>query len=190
MPLSIVTVPAQEPIARAEAKLHLRETDSGQDARIDGLIVAARQWTEEYLRRVLIERTLDLSLDAFPVEFSVPRPPLISVTSITYMDTDGATQVLATSGYRVDAVSEPGRITPAYGESWPSIRPVTNAVVLRFKAGYGTAAASVPEPIRQAMLLLIGEMYERREQGIIGSNVGTIPFGVHELLSTYRILVF
>lgn len=160
------------------------------DPHLTGLIKTARHWTEEYLRRSLIEQTHDWSLDAFPVEFAVPRPPLISVTSVTYVDTAGASQTLSASIYRVDTAAEPGRITPAYGEAWPSVREVTNAVIVRFKAGYGTAASAVPEPIRQAMLLLIGEMHERREQALVGTSIVSVPFGVKELLSPYRAMGF
>jgi len=188
--LTLFTPPDDEPVSLAEAKLHLRETGIDQDGRIVSLIKAARQYVEVYLWRTLIETEFDWYLDCFPAEFLVPRPPLISVTSIKYVDTAGVEQTLSASLYRVDTASEPARIAPAYGEVWPSIREINNAVVVRFKAGYGDGPGDVPESIRQAMLLLIGTMYERRETDIVGAAATVIPFGAVALLAPYRAIGF
>src|SRR4030067_860491 len=83
----------------------------------------------------LITQTWELYLDAFPAwEIRVPKPTLQSITSIVYTDTDGILQTLAGSMYLVDNKSEPGRITPAFGEVWPVTRAQINAVIVRFVA--------------------------------------------------------
>src|SRR5690606_26519144 len=103
-------------------------------------------------------QTLELVLDAFPrTVINVPLPPLQTVDSIAYIDPDGQTQTLDPQTYDVDAVG--GRVAPAYGEAFPATRAVQNAVTVRFTAGY----TSVPEPIRAAMLLIIGDLYANRE---------------------------
>ena len=50
-------------------------------------------------------------------------------------------------------------------------------------------AGLIPEPIISAMLLLIGHLYENREQSIIGA-LNEIPFGVESLLLPYASVRF
>ena len=104
----------------------------------------------------------------------MPLPPLQSITSITYLDANGVSQILAPSAYRVDAVSSPGRVTPAYGTSWPDTYPVSNAVVIRFIAGYGDAAENVPVKIRQWIMAMVGSMNENRETAMVSPSTLTL----------------
>lgn len=194
--LTLVTPPAEEPFDLAAAKLHLREDDTGQDSIVSALITAARSYCESFLNRALITQTWDLTLDCFPYTYRpgvdsnaimVPRAPLQSVTSITYLDTNGTSQTLASTEYIVDPKQEPGRIVPAHGKSWPSAQDRVNAVVVRFVAGYG-AAAAVPEKIKAAMKLLIGHWYENREGVVTGTITTEIPMAVESLLWQERIV--
>lgn len=187
MGLTLVDVPSTEPVTLAEAKSHLRVTGADDDTLITALIVGARQATENFTHRALITQTWDLTLDAFPDEITVPLPLLQSVTSISYIDGNGASQTLASTEYTVDAKSEPGRIVPAYGKSWPVIRNIINAVTVRFVAGHADAAA-VPQAIKQALLLQIGHLYEHRESVNIGSSVTELPMASEYLLWPYRVL--
>ena len=117
--LRLKTSPAKEPVSLAEAKLHLKieATDTGEDSLIKRLIVVARRRAEVSTGRALVTQTWTLALDGFPGGvIEVPRPPLSSVTSITYIDPEGATQTVAADRYRVDAQREPGRLTPAWDE--------------------------------------------------------------------------
>lgn len=97
-------------------------------------------------------------LDWFPCEIELRRPPVQSVTSVEYVDTAGSTQTLASSRYQLDASSAPGRLRPAYGDSWPTIRLIPNAVTITFVAGYLTAAA-VPAIAKRLILLACEEDY-------------------------------
>jgi uncharacterized phiE125 gp8 family phage protein len=116
MPLSLVTSATAEPVTRQQFKAHARITRDDEDGVIDGYLLAARRYVETALRRQLVNATWRLTLDCFPACIDVPLPPLSSVSSITYVDTDGATQTLNSSLYRVDTYSQPGRITPAYDQ--------------------------------------------------------------------------
>lgn len=151
-------------IADASLGAGAPSTNTTDDPLIARLITSARLLAEQELQRALITQTLDAVLDEFPrnAPYEIKLPPLSSVTSITYVDTDGATQTLDASQYVVDANSKPARIASAYGESWPSTRTQNNAVTVRFVAGYG-AAASVPACIKQWMLLAISTLYAQRE---------------------------
>jgi uncharacterized phiE125 gp8 family phage protein len=144
MALSLVTGPSVEPVTLAEAKVHLRQDVADEDALITTLITAARQWTETFTHRALITQTWDLKLDDFPcdnADLELPLAPVASVTSISYVDTTGATQTWSASSYQTDLPTGPqaqrGRIAPAYAQYYPVPRSQLNAVTVRFVAGYG-----------------------------------------------------
>src|SRR3954453_3955872 len=109
MALFQVTAPSTEPISTADAQLQCRVDASDEDALIDALVKAAREHVETFTHRALITQTWDLKLDAFPCtgEIWLPKPPVASVTSITYLDTTGVSQTWASSNYRTDLPSGP-----------------------------------------------------------------------------------
>lgn len=179
MALHLVSGPAIEPVTVAEAKLHCKVDVTTDDALIANLIVAARQYAETFTQRAFISQTWDLKLDAFPCGvLTLPMPPVQSVTSITYLDTAGDAQAWSTALYQTDLPSglfaAPARIAPAYGQSYPLTRSdVFNAVTVRFVCGYGASATAVPTMIREAVLLLVGWMYEQRQSTVEEGSVRT-----------------
>ena len=136
MGLVLVTAPATEPVTLVEAKDHLRLEISDDDTLVTSLIVSAREFAEQETHRQLVTATWKLTLNSFPSEIRLPLPPLQSVSSLKYLDTDGTQQTLASSNYDVDTDSEPGRICLAYGKSWPSIRSVKNSIEVEFICGF------------------------------------------------------
>lgn len=123
-------------------------------------------------------------------EIFLPLPPLQSVASIKYVDTDGVQQTLDPSKYKVDKIGEPARIVPAFGAMWPATRNEINAVEVTFTAGFGDPA-DVPAAIKSWMFMRIGALYENREEIIVGRRLVSIdlPF-VNRLLDPYRFRVF
>jgi hypothetical protein len=124
-------------------------------------------------------------------EITLPMPPLQSVESIKYYD--ATTQALTTldpSQYLIDIISEPARITPAYGTSWPATLSRINAVEIAFTCGYGLAVA-VPQGIKNWMLVRIGSLYEHREEVAIMSRgkIEPLPF-IDNLLDPFRVVTF
>jgi uncharacterized phiE125 gp8 family phage protein len=191
MPLSLQrTVDATtEPVTLAEAKTHLRVVDTAEDDYITALIGVARQHAEMLTGRQFITGTFTLTLDRFPGYFgdiTLPRPSLIGVSSITYIDLDGATQTVSPALYQVDAQSQPGRLRPAYAQSWPTAKEQMNCVTITFTAGFGAAASNVPKAIKQAVLLLVSQWFENREPLVIGTIVAQVPMTVDALLGPYR----
>jgi len=123
---------------------------------------------------VCLTTTLDLKLDAFPwcgngslrgSAIRVPVRPVQSVTSVKYLDADGAEQTLTpVTDYTVHAEEDPSPclIVPAYGKTWPSTRAVLNAVTVRFIAGF-TGPGAIPPNMRSAVLVLAGHFYTHRD---------------------------
>lgn len=175
-----------EPLTTAEAKLHLRVDHALEDAYIDGLVKAARLRVERELRRALVTQTWTYTLERFPVfELRLPRPPLQSITSIIYLDGDGASQTLVNTKYRVTTNGTPGRVEPVYGETWPITRRTSDAVSIEFIAGYGSAATSVPEDARAAIRWIVGHLYKHRE-AVTEANLVVLPLGIKWLLDPLR----
>lgn len=188
--LKIKTPPTVEPITLADAKLHLKveEDVTEDDTLIASQIKAARIAAENFTMRQFITATYELFLDKFPTVINVPRPPLQSVTSIKYIDTDGAEQTLNASVYTVDTVSMAGRIVLAFEQSWPQTRAQIQAVTVEYKAGYGDAPADVLDDIIAGMKLHLGHLYENREDVVVGVSVSELPKASESLLYPYRIL--
>lgn len=181
------TDPTEEPVTLEEAKRHLRvDLDlTDDDLQIEMMIQAAREDAEAFLRGSIMPQGWTGYLDRFPTEdeIALPFPPLAGVTSITYVDGDGVTQTLSADIYAVDLPGK--RVYLKYGQSWPSTRCQRNAVTIVFTAGHADAA-SVPARIKQAMLLMIGEMYEHREESVVGTVVGRMSLTAERLLWPLR----
>ena len=186
--LTETVAPVAEPVTTAEAKLHLRVDHGDEDAYIDTLVATARQHIELVTRRAMVDTTFTLKMDAFPTEIRPPRSPLSSVSSITYVDTNGDTQTLSASVYSVDTDTEPGRISLAFNQSWPDIREQNNAVVVTFVAGYGAAATNVPAALRETVKLLTAHYYEFRQPVIAGTTAVKIPLHIESLIWIHRVL--
>lgn len=159
----VTTAPALEPITDSEAKAHCRIEESAEDTLVSVWVKAARMEAEELLGRSLITQTRKQYLDWFPCAIELLYGPVLTVTSIAYVDTAGDSQALAGSVYQLSTTSEPACIVEAYGQSWPVTRDQLDAVTVTYTAGYGATAASVPEPIRQAIRILVGHHAENRE---------------------------
>lgn len=141
----ITNQPLVEPISLTEAKLHLRVDHSTDDTLIATLIRAAREYCENFQNRTYIATTYALSLSQWQEYIELPRPPCVSVNSITYVDSAGTTQTLSSSYYTLDSVSEPAVVYQSYGYSWPATRGTRNDITIHYTAGYSasfTAAAS------------------------------------------------
>lgn len=168
-----VTAPPAEPVTLAEAKAHLKVSGSSEDALIGLRLTAAREWVEERLGRALVNQTWRFTLDEFPRDSVIrpPRPPVVSVTSLKYIDLAGAEQTIDAADYVARTDREPAEISPTYLGTFPTPRSEQGAVRLTYVAGYGAAAADVPSAIRAAILLRLGDLHAIHEETITGTIV-------------------
>lgn len=185
--LSLITVPVTEPVETAAVKDWLRVVDARDDTLIEALIAAARQSAEDFQNRAYLQQTWQLTLDAFPACILLERVPVQSVMSIEYIDETGVTQTVDTNAYQVDVHSEPGRITPAYLETWPTPRAVMNAVTVTFQAGYPDVAM-IPGAITTAIKVWVTDLFDHRGSFSIGAPVHLMPHAVKMLLWPDRLL--
>lgn len=189
--LRVIVPPALDPILLSEAKGHCRITTDDDDGLLPGFIIAARQYCEDETGRAFITQTLQLKIDSdWPVDrcgndcIVLPRPPSVSVSSISYIDINGTTQTLASNQYQFTEGDIFASIRPAYGAAWPTVRDQSDAILVTFIAGYGSNPGDVPEPIRQAIKLMTGHFNENREAVTAGQLIET-PIAVERLLRKY-----
>ncbi|MFH1852547.1 MAG: hypothetical protein ABIA75_09395 [Candidatus Neomarinimicrobiota bacterium] len=168
-----------------------------EDSQINAWIKSARAQVEIDTNRALITQTWKMYLDQFPCDggpIELPRSPLQSITSIQYVDTDGVTQTWDSAEYRVDEISQPGRITPEYDYSYPATRAVTNAVIITFVAGYGDEPADIDHPdylnLISALKLLLAHFYEHREAVQDGVIPHVVPMGYDSIIMRHKLWQF
>lgn len=166
--LYVSAAPGEEPVSLLEARTAARVSVEEEDTLLGQLIVSARQWGEAITGRAFVTQSWELKLPRFPdCAIELPKPPLVSVTSVKYLDTAGVEQTWApTTGYIVTGAAAEmtrGSIEPAYGVCYPSTQAVPDAVRIIYVAGYG-AAAAVPQGIKRALLYHIAEAYQNRER--------------------------
>lgn len=193
MPLTLIDAPSAEPVslANVRAQLGITEVDATLDANLTRRITSARAWAENFTERAFINQTWELVLDCFPGNvIELARGKLQSITSIKYLDTNGVQQTLDSSKYVLDTDSEPGRVYPAYGESWPSTQSIENSVRIRFVVGYGTDGSAVPNPIKEAVLIAIGHWTNYQASDEYGVTMTRVPFAAEALLQPYRMMGF
>ena len=198
MGLASVTGPTFDPISIAEAKAHCRITSTDEDGLIAGYILAARQYVENECQLRLATQTLDYTIDDdwpcviargdYRQRIEFPIGPVQSVTTISYIDSDGVAQTLATDQYVVANMGtavQSGRayVEPAYGVTWPTVRCQPAAITVRFVAGW--TLSSVPNPIMQVLRLLISHADQNREASASGT-FSELPLGVESFISAYR----
>jgi uncharacterized phiE125 gp8 family phage protein len=172
-----------------DVKLHLRVDHDSEDTLLLNLIDTATADIETMSGHVLTTQTWDLYLDAFPAGdvIDLLYPPLQSVTGVYYTPVGASEATLSSSNYRVDTVNAPGRIQLKSTGAWPADElEVNNGVRVRFVAGFGSTATSVPAKLRQALLLLIAHYYEHREAVMDTNRVMALPHGVAHLVADWR----
>jgi uncharacterized phiE125 gp8 family phage protein len=169
----LVTPPITELLGLEEVAEHLRldleDMDPDETALLESWIRAARSHVEQRLSIALVEQTWRRTLDGFPASGApilLPRPPLQSVTSVVYVDPDGAEQTLDAALYVVDVESRPGRIGPVRDTTWPDAANQLASVRITYVAGLdgeSDGLTELVEDLRAAMLLLVGDLYRNRE---------------------------
>lgn len=187
MKRQLVTPPAVEPLTYDELKAHLRVDTDDERSLIEALGRTARKLAERNTGRSFITQTLDLFDDVFRPILYLSHGPIQSVETVEWTDESGGANVVPPAEYQVDLVSTPARLLPAPGFVWPVVDPQTvNAVRVRVIAGWGDDGDAVPEPIQQALLLMVAGWFDNRAELTASAfTIKQMPFGAKALLGPY-----
>ena len=155
--MSLVTLP--------ESKLHLRVTDSEEDALIGVYITAAEQMAIALLDRgVYADGTaLGVAKAAAPGELETASVVYDAAIEAAQAMTDAALQAAATQ-----------TAENAWLKACVTHRQTMDGMV-------------VNEVIKSAVLLIVGHLYANREDVVAGASVAQLPNGAEWLLAPYRV---
>ena len=164
----------QEPVTLAEAKKQCEVPPdvSYHDEHIQLLITAARQQVEHDTGLVCYTGAFTWKFTDFPCSdyFELPGVrPVTAITSITYVDTAGATQTWSSSNYALETGAVKPYVRLAYGQSWPTTRGDINGVTVTLVAGY-SSVLTVPARVKQAVLFLVNHWFVSRDTVSIGTS--------------------
>jgi uncharacterized phiE125 gp8 family phage protein len=180
MPAIQTSPPAMEPVSLAEAKAHLRVTHNDDDAYISTLIKTARQSIEAQTGLGLISQGWSVFLDDWPEKgiIELPLAPVLDIADIKVHGEDDTFAITDPSHYYEDKVSRPARIILRGSRSWVAPGRVANGIEILLTIGF----TSVPEPLREAVLQLVGHWHERRGDEAVDEK----PFRIAQLIQPYR----
>lgn len=155
-----------------------------QDGLIESYLRAAMSAIEGRTGKALMQRRFKLVLQDWrdASEQALPVAPVAAVVSVTLFDVAGGSTVLAASRYRLVADTHRPKLA-ASGYLLPTV-PGDGRVEILFDAGFGTAWASVPPDLQQAVFLLAGQYYESRNE-FAGVPAG-LPYPVQALIEKWR----
>jgi uncharacterized phiE125 gp8 family phage protein len=182
---TVTTVaPAADPLSLEEAKAQARVDFGDDDALILAFISAARSHIEDVTGCRMITQTVVARASEWSDLASLPVAPVQSITSVVYTDTDGTTQTLSTDVYEARLHGLEPSIALKFGQVWPVIRQGSQIVVTAV-VGYGEASA-VPAAVKQAMRMLVTDMYDVRASAQDKAVQADVAANVHDLLVNHR----
>jgi len=153
----VVTPPAFEPVTLPEARRQLRLTGQVDDVKVNEAIKSARKHVEDISSRALAIRVVEVRFSCVePLE--LPLGHVETVSSISYLDIDGALQTADPSTYRIETGSAKSRV------QWltrPEMYAANDSIRVRYSVGYA-APSDIPTPLIQAVLLVLADCYESR----------------------------
>ena len=168
MRITNLSPPPVSPVSESEAKTFLRVDHDHEDALISNLITAATTHVETILAGAILARPMRLETNVPELGIiPIPRHPVKSVEAVR------AGEPLIDVDFTANVRPRPAQVNVSGHLGDP--------IEIDFTAGFGDTPADVPTPIRQAVLLLVAQLYEHRD----GPTPPT-PMMVDALLSPYR----
>jgi hypothetical protein len=161
-----------EPISLEDAIVHL-SADMSQSREVQRKLEAARDEAERYTRRTLRSSvTRQFDYKDWQRRYVLPYPPLQSVTSVQYYDTDNTLQTVTASGNYDVETSTDGHGSILFRDDYTL--PTLNddrfgaRVIITAVTGYGSVSA-VPAAVRSAIELILWDLWE--DDGSLSSPI-------------------
>lgn len=176
------------PITLAEAKAQCRVDVTDDDTLLATMINAARDYIENTTGIVCGTASRVLRYDMFAERLPIYRGPVNSITTVSYVASDGTQTTLASDQYRLRERHGVATLQPAYGVSWPETECIDGAVTVTISAGYASNSVT-PDAIRLAALMLVAHWYDNRQAVAIGTTTKELELAVADLLRPYRLQV-
>lgn len=164
-------------------KSHVRVDFDDDDALLALYLSAAVSYFERASRRLLSQQTRTLKLGSF-ADSMLPFPPLVSVTSVQYVDGDGNTQTLSASKYAIDTTKPIAVIR--FLNDLPDLDPdVSDRVTVTYVCGWSDPPADV---VRAVLELAAGYYLSRESIALV--QFRPVPFGVESVIANRSVPEF
>ncbi len=188
MSLMLTIPPVAEPVSTAELRDYLRLAAESDEALLSEMIKAARGICEAFTGRCFIAQGYSLFLDVFPQagELGFSRLPLLSLDFVKIHTPDGIVAEDDLGKYETDISG--GRIALKNGAPPPQSAKQHGGIEIGFTAGYGAEAAEVPSALRQAVLRVAADLYEKRGDMQSPSGSVILRSGAAGLLQPFRVM--
>lgn len=171
------------------AKSHLRVEHTTDDTLITTLISVAHDLVEAYTGAFLQPTTGHFYFDRFHDFFFLHVGPGVSINTavdgVTYINDDEVRTTISSTDYQLDGEGYPARLRMMDTPS--DVDDAVNAVRIDVTAGY--TDDNRPNALVAAMLLIIGHLYENRQD--VGSfQTFETPLASRYLMNPYRLKSF
>jgi uncharacterized phiE125 gp8 family phage protein len=168
------------PISLLKSMLRVDFTDD--DAVLLFYLEAAQQFVERHTRRLLSQQTKTLHIRRWPDEVTLQFPPFDSVSAVTYRDTAGATQTLASSRYVVEL--DQALAVVRFLDDLPELNEDAPRVSVSWLCGYTNS--TIPRDLQLAVCRLAGTYYVNPE-AVSMLTLQQVPFGVRSVIDSYAV---
>ena len=174
--LVLVDNPSTKVVSYADIKSQLRIDSNDEQNLLEAYIDAATDMAENYCNRHFITHQYKLYFNEqvqtasliFPnctlvdVDAVVGPPAVAAKKPINWVDENGAAQ--SSDKAYIDAFSNPSLAYLSSDFPGTTLKDnAANTFYFWFNTGYGTASSDVPEAIKQAIKLIVADMYYFRE---------------------------
>jgi uncharacterized phiE125 gp8 family phage protein len=157
-----------------EAKAYLRLDGSGEDALLGRMVETATILCEAFTGIVLVRREFVETVPAERAWQRMAHAPVVAITAVVAVSADGEAEALPADAYAIDI--------DASGAGWVRLTRASGATRLRVtcRAGLAEAAADIPAPLAQGVVLLAAHLFDRRE------TLGAPPAAIAALWRPWR----
>ncbi len=151
---TLLQQPLVEPVSLDEVKTYLRLDSDQENVLVERLIKTARRMIEDYTNRAMITQVHRLITNFEEREIALPIAPFQELVSRPELLIGQRTESIR--GFSIDQSRPQARVKFNYHFGDDTMMRID------YRCGYGDTPDCVPDPLRQAILLLIADLYENR----------------------------
>ncbi|WP_290646417.1 hypothetical protein [Aquabacterium sp.] len=166
MPSIVITPSTGSVLTFDEVAQQCRLDDDAERSYVEQVLIpSVSSMFEQYTRCKLLSTVMEDAHAEWPCSgrLDLAFGPVKEVSSVTYLDLAGASQILLASLYYVHSGSVRGVLHRL--DTLPSMKCHPAALRVRYTAGFGDTADDVPACVKHWMLAHIASFMQNRESG-------------------------
>lgn len=170
-------------VSTADLKTHLRITFSDDDSYIAALEKAAVHRIEEYTNLFLLTSEVVQYGEKFSDLNILYKSPVQSGGAVYYKKNGAWVEF---DDIEFVYLIKPARIYQSEDSTLPEADDIFQAWKATYNVGFSTVGR-IPDPLIQAIKIMVADMYENRQSVIVGKIVSEIPKTAEYLMNPYKI---